>query len=249
MIISYRRRFLFIHIEKAAGTSVKKALGPYAHRPLFHHRVFRKLGLHGLYPHYKMRMWTEHLGAAAVKHELPAWEWDRLFRFTFVRNPWDLELSRYFFYRAMKNWSPEDPRAIATNRAGSFRAYLDWRQEQRIKRQVDYIFDEGGAPLLHFVGRVETIDGDFETVTKKIGIDARLPHVNQFNTTAYRKSTDYRDHYDDESAAIVERLVRKDIAVLGYAFDNRGLAPVRLGRIAAEAAPAQAGAIPRVATA
>jgi len=234
VIISYRQRFLFIHIEKAAGTSVKKALRPYAHRPQFHHRVFRKAGLHGLYPHYKMRIWTDHLSASAVKRELPEREWKRLFKFTFVRNPWDLEVSRYFFYMNLKKWHPDDPRTIAANRAGSFRAYLDWRREQPIKRQVDYIFDEWGAPLLDFVGRVETIDDDFRLVAGRIGIAARLSHENTFNTKAFRKSTDFRDYYDDESAGIVERLARKDIEVLGYNFDNRELAPVKLARLVVE---------------
>jgi hypothetical protein len=238
VIISYRHRFLFIHIEKAAGTSVKKALRPFAHRPQFHHRVFRKVGLHGLYPHYKMRIWTDHLSAAAVKRALPAWEWERLFKFTFVRNPWDLEVSRYFFYVNLKKFYPDDPRTLAANRAGSFRAYLDWRQEQPIKRQVDYIFDEWGAPLLDFVGRVETIAEDFRQATGRIGIRARLSHENRFNTSAFRKSTDFRDYYDDESAAIVERLSRKDVEVLGYDFDNRGLQPVKLARLKVEAGKA-----------
>ena len=138
----------------------------------------------------------------------------------------------------LKKWYPEDPRTIAANRAGSFRAYPDWRREQPIQRQVDYIFDKSGAPPLDFVGRVETIGNDFGFVTEKIGISVGLPHENSFNTAAFRKSTDYRDYYDDESAAIVERLVRKDSEVLGYAFDNSGLEPVRLEKIAAEPAGA-----------
>ena len=47
MLISYSHRFIFVHIYKVAGSSVRRALGEYAHDPnrLLANRLLRRLGM------------------------------------------------------------------------------------------------------------------------------------------------------------------------------------------------------------
>jgi hypothetical protein len=223
MLISYKYRFLFIHIEKAAGSSVKKALKSYSYSPNLIYKYLRKIGLNSIYPKNKLMISDQHIGAYEVKKEIPQDVWDRLFKFTFTRNPWSLELSRYFFYINLKEWDPEDPRTIAANSAGSFEAYLDWRKDQPYKKQINYILDDKGKSLINFVGRVETIADDFKYVINTIGVEAELTHENTFNLKEFRSSLDYKDYYTPRTRALVEELCREDITLLDYNFENKHL--------------------------
>lgn len=67
-------RYVFIHINKTAGSSIEQAL--------------------------ELRF--EHKTAIEKRSELGSRRWDRPFKFCFVRNPWDRVLSHYS-YRVKTN--------------------------------------------------------------------------------------------------------------------------------------------------
>jgi hypothetical protein len=56
------------------------------------------------------------------------------------------------------------------------------------------------------------LDEDFQSICRKVGISAALPHVNK------TKRTGYRDYYDPETRDLTARLYAKDIERFGYAF-------------------------------
>ncbi len=71
-MISHKHKFIFVHINKTGGTSIRKALFPDSPRENIH-RVIR----------YYKKLYPK--------------QFDEYFKFTFVRNPWDKVVSQYEF--------------------------------------------------------------------------------------------------------------------------------------------------------
>jgi Sulfotransferase family len=181
--------FVFIHINKTGGSSIEHALG------------------------LRVRHWT----ALELRQRLGARHWERKFRFAFVRNPWD-KVASHYRYRVRSNRGGLGDNPIPFNewvsRAYEQRdpAYFDsprWFMEQ-----VDWISDGDDHSLVSFVGRFENLEEDFAHVCAAIGRPSlRLPHLNPSGLT------DFRRHYDDDTAAIVARRFARDIDRFGYTFD------------------------------
>ena len=66
---------------------------------------------------------------------------------------------------------------------------------------------------LDFIGRFETLENDFESICKYLGIEKRLP---QLNVSKNRKK--YVDYYDSESLELVSDMYKDDIALFNYNF-------------------------------
>src|SRR5690348_4368952 len=90
MVLSDSRKFLFIHIPKAAGTSIRRTLEPYA---ITDHLAYSR-GIDDYVA--KKRQFPPHLtyanAAKVLKVDLGAY-----FTFAFVRNPWDRYVSMFQF--------------------------------------------------------------------------------------------------------------------------------------------------------
>ena len=185
---------IFIHIPKAAGTSVTNALfGPVSrHVPYFE------------YERGNPRKFAEY------------------FKFTFVRNPWDRLLSAYIFLK--KGGLNEMDRAWADENLGRFETFeqfvLEWVTEENIwswvhfKPQHHFICDKQGRCMMDFVGRMETLAADFGVVRAKLGIEAQLSVLNR------TRNEGYASHYTPQTREIVAQVYKKDIEMFNYSFTN-----------------------------
>ena len=142
--------------------------------------------------------------------------WSELFSFAVVRNPWDRAVSHYFH-------------RIKTNQTGMGVApppFRDWLRltigEQDpvyfddpkfFGSQSGWLVDESGRVAVDFVCRMETLDDDFETVCRQIGVATSLPHLNRATS---RKP--YRDMYDRASKELVSQRFARDIELFGYSY-------------------------------
>lgn len=200
MLISDRKRFIFIHVYKTGGKSVRAALQPYRDRPTFFQRALQKVGLITHPTHASaqdVRSWHPH-------------RWDEYFTFAFVRNPWAWQVSLYHFMQQQESHYQHETVA----RIDSFADYLDWRVDGRVRLQQKYICDEDGTLMVDFVGRVERMSEDFQEICSRVGVDASLPHKNK---SSHR---DYRDYYDTQTRALVGEHFAGDIERFGYDFDG-----------------------------
>lgn len=215
MLLSVSHRFIFIHVNKAAGSSMKRALEQFGHHPS--QKPLNKLmsKLH-LARDYRKRFYPVHTYASQLQRELPADIYNDFFKFAFVRNPWDWLVSTYIYLRHTPTHR-HHRRVLAMK---SFAEYAQYEIAHGDRSQAAFICENKDV-IVDFVGRFETLDDDFETVCQQMGIDVALPHTNQ---TRHR---DYREHYDDKLAEIVGEHWRQDVSLFGYEFDGLGLDPKR----------------------
>lgn len=216
MMISYSRRFAFVHLPKTGGCSVKVALQPFADDPLAHapNRWLDRCGIHVNYfaPWWHKRFRT-HTPAAILHRELPYDVLADLFTFAFVRNPWDLLVSSYHFLTR----SHRHRRGRVARRLGSFDRYVAYEASRGKLVQSRMLTSRHGRLLVDFVGRFETLEADFATVCRHLRLAARLPHVNA------GVHGDYRVHYTPALAARVAEAFGPDIERFGYSFDTPAL--------------------------
>ena len=208
MPISREQKFIFVHVSKTGGTSIKRALSEAG--------ALREDRAHlwGRIPsteeaRYEGRWW-QHLPAWQIRQMVSPEEWQTFFRFAFVRNPWDRAVSDYFYARKA---SREIPSSEHYGRIYPD-SFLEWFKDRTPLIQSEFICDPSTAQILvDFVGRFENLARDFQTVCDRIGLsDVLLPHKN---STRHRP---YREYYDDEARAKVERVCAADTRNFGYTF-------------------------------
>jgi len=213
MLLSYSSGFIFIHIEKAAGSSIQDALRPLAgQHPNSHlRRRLTWLGpLNRVGGLYRALQFPEHVTAREVKRCLPASVYDSLFKFAFVRNPWDRLVSRYAHLLRSK----DRRRHQFISRLEKFEDFLKWEIQRGSAFQHSYVADEHGNQIVDFVGRYERLQEDFAKVCARLKIQAALPHAN------ISDHRDYRTYYTPETRDFVAKQFRRDIEMFGYNFDG-----------------------------
>ena len=216
MLLSHQKKFLFIHIAKTGGTSVRSALQKYRWRDPYYAPIWLASKLSSMANHELAIKLPRHAKAIAAKEMLPHEFYDSLFKFAFVRNPWDLQVSSYHHIQR------ERPNLMKPNE--SFAEFLqrkldperEWQYhiDTSITPQSNYLVDLNGELIVDFIGHYETLQQDFDHCCKVIGIPRiELPHK--------RKAGDrlaYREYYTQETQALVEKVFARDIELLGYHF-------------------------------
>lgn len=183
------RNYIFIHINKTAGTSVINVIG----------KPFRK-----------------HLTAKDVINVIGQKKWDEAYKFTVIRNPWDKVVSHYkhnikvnssnmaIEEISFKDWvcctygEPKDQRYYA--RPQMFFPQVEWLKNFQEKIDIDKII------------RFENLNEGINEVFETLSIDSKLPHLNR------TPQTTYRDFYDDESRQIVTDWFQEDIHKFSYTY-------------------------------
>lgn len=181
--------FVFLHINKTAGTSVLRALGI----PVKQHRTAREV--------------IDRIGRE---------KWQSAWKFAFVRNPWDRAVSLYEYRRgkdrtgiassglSFTRWVDrvftEDPDPRYNNNPRSFQSQCDWLKDER------------GDIAIDFIGRFENLASDFSRVAERIAPGASLQHLNASRRGSYTR------YYDPQSRQAVARWFAEDIERFGYDF-------------------------------
>ena len=219
---------LFVHVPKTAGQSVEQFFMDRLGLDWDRDRAEVMLG-----DNPDRDRGTEklaHLSAAEYVADgfVSADEFARLFKFSFVRNPYERIVSEYLYRNYFAHRSFRDFVLHKLPQPG-------WGDDYRhVMPQYDMLHDGEGRLLVDFVGRFENLRQDFAEVCARLGItDAELPHRNPSNKrsrTLKRRVRNfvfrngegdkrrYTEFYDDETREAVSRLYRKDLAAFGYDF-------------------------------
>ncbi len=188
MIISFDKSFLFVHVPKTAGTSIRHVLTHYAHRPekLWTNRLLNAVGIPinyclGSYPHYRFRIHDPICRAIQV---YPRDVIEPLFKFAFVRNPWDLLVS----YRNFIRGNPAHKRHRRIVKL-TFAEYLQFAIAKGVGRQLPLLTDAQGNLQLDYVGRFETLQQDFLWIAQRLHFREGCPTQIAVPDTTIVKST------------------------------------------------------------
>lgn len=172
-MIGYQHKFIFIHIPKTGGKSVRKALRPFtlSKSQRLNQYLAARLGNKDV---YGIDVGGSHGTARTMLDELGPDIWQSFFTFGFVRNPWDIVVSEFYFTRKRPKSKYYD---LVTH--GSLEGFVELRHAEGDRQQVTYLMDESGNQLVDFVGKVENYPADFATVCANLGVKATLPHKNR----------------------------------------------------------------------
>jgi hypothetical protein len=210
-MILHDSRLIFVHLRRTAGNSVEIALGGIelfdaAGRPT----TCWQDELHRGQTAFKRdhRGHALHATAAEIRRQHPR-EFETFFKFSIVRNPWAQMASLY------GRLYPTDASACG------FRRWLHrFRRPAGTVPEASLFEPRGGACLVDFIGRYETLQADFDTACDRAGIPRRtLPRTNAAG------GRDPFTIYDDASAELVGRLFAADVERFGYAFPAAPPAP------------------------
>ena len=228
MIVSHAHRFIFLKTKKTAGTSTELALSAFCGPddiipPLRKHEGLRRGdGPRNWQRTGPIRIWRQlvdvkllgkrpdridyhpHMSARDLRAALGRARWNAYFKFVVERNPWDRQVSYWQFSRTKMNAPDMSLRdSLAVPRA-------------RLKNPKYYMID--GELVVDHVIRYEHLDADLARVMSHLGLGEALdlPRANG----AFRKSGDYRVHFDDDTRNWVAEAYRTEIELFGYRFED-----------------------------
>jgi len=216
MLLSLRYRFLFVHIAKTGGTSIRAALNRYRRRDPYYLPQAVCSRISHLTGHRIGCKFPRHAKIIAAREMLPRELFEQLFKFAFVRNPWDLQVSSFHHIRR------ERPHLMAGH--DDFETFLRYKFDPNrpyqfhidtsIEPQSDYLVDLHGRVAVDFIGRYENFAADFGEACRRIGI-APPPLTHRRRA---KNRGEYRRYYSDATAELVAGRFRQDIDRFDYSF-------------------------------
>lgn len=189
----YNEKFkcIFIHVSKTGGSS-------------FYESVFKTK--------------RAHLDLKYFQAHDPV-RFKEYFKFAFVRDPYSRLVSSYFYTTQVKDhnsvWVSRNLRAVNNFEEfvlklsdGKFRNLV--LQHNNFRNQHLFIEDLNGNCGLDFIGRFENLKEDYAWISNKLNITNPLIHKN---VSAHGQ---YKQYYNKQTLAIVNKVYWKDFEVFGY---------------------------------
>jgi hypothetical protein len=189
-----KNRFLFIHIPKTAGTSILDALSiNFRHHSDY--KVFKSANT-------------------------PLF--NKAYKFCFVRNPYDRLFSVYSYL--LRGGSGHTDKALThylQSNSTSFETFVEnvldhnlMQTHPLFKPQFAYVCDFKSKIMVDFVGRFESLPQDIKVISKAIGQNIELPHLNS------NKKDAFCSVYNEGIAKKVYSLYQKDFELFDYSVDS-----------------------------
>ena len=210
-LVSETNNFIFIHIYKCGGNSVRRMLGtPNIGQPDVNE--LSAYEVHGV-----------HANIADVKRHFDQKGMEQFyndaFKFTTIRNPFSMLVSLYKYIRNSKIHPYHD---AMMNK--NFSMFLHWYVYEAMfierpyganKYQFLHQFLEiAGTGQMDYIMRLEAITEDIKYACMRIGIPPKeMPIIN-----VSKSKKPYRDFYSTENKQFVEEHFAKDLEQFNYQF-------------------------------
>jgi len=210
MLISDSHKFIFVHIRKSAGSSIRDTLSPISNPPVKDTMSKLRSRILKVESNYQKFSFREHSPISQVKNIMPESLYDSYFKFAFVRNPFTRLVSEYEFIRRRSNHG----RYKKVSKM-SFYQYITYQSKRFDAHQINMLTDKEGNLQMNFIGRFENLHQDWNFVCNKLEItNAELSHRKKAS------KVNYKDYYNGENIDLVNRLWKKDLEIFGYKYEN-----------------------------
>jgi hypothetical protein len=212
MLVSTSHNFVFIHIAKNGGTSLRKLLTGCS------------------LPGRPRTAWTNFLASLPVRqrpeniayppHQNARWArrklgpafYDNAFSFAFVRNPYDRAVSRYEFIRQ----TPGHHQHKRFQKMGFAGFVKDEKMRNLFKprTQLSEVSDRAGRIIVTNIYRIEAFEDGVRDICARLEIAP--PDVALRQNTSQRSA--YRDYFTPEIKKDFDKIYRCDVDAFGYRF-------------------------------
>lgn len=184
------RGFVFIHINKTGGSSIRTALGISGY---------------------------QHVRAAEVAAWLGERRWSRLETFSTIRNPWDRLVSMYHWRVSTNQTGLADspiPFADWLDLCLRKRDPFYVKNPLMLAPQTYWLCDDTGRLLVDRLLRFERLAADFAEFCSVIRFDGlELPHLKK------TERRHYSVYFSECDAELVGQVYKSDIDAFGYTFE------------------------------
>mgnify|MGYP003649909549 CR=1 FL=1 len=219
-LINYKKNnFIFFHLYKCGGNSLRTVLNER------YPDSVEWGGVHGLPADVKTHYINEN------KLEV----FNKSFKFTIIRNPFDFLVSTYFYG---KSYPAHFMHYTIHNENMSMLEFIPYYMRVRshnfgldgftadkplgankVVTFNDWLHDSNGEPIMDFIGKIENINIDTNIILEHInknnaGAKIRVPIVN----VNPNKQKDYRQYYNPESRKLVEKHFAWELENFKYKF-------------------------------
>jgi len=214
-------RYLFVHIPKNAGVSMRAA-PQLRWKMVGVHKTFLRDRDYLLALRRAMGEAGQHHGIAHARlRDIKPWLVRRLQPVAILRNPWARVVSRFRFAKLVA----EQGSRFAGVTTDSFEAFLDTRHEDgnrpffwhRAARgwypQVDYVTDETGRICADLLRQENLTD-------ESTAYFALSTPIRPRNVTRKGESVDWTSYYTPQTLQIVADWYARDIETFGFDFDT-----------------------------
>lgn len=188
MLFNRKYGFIYIHLSKTGGTSVRKALESKSGTQSFTSRD------------------KKHMTAQEIRNHLGADVYSSMTSFAYVRNPWDLEVSKYHYVFQNENHYLHN----AFKKLGSFDNYIIWRCRHIPFQQVDMVSDDSGKIIVDHIYKFENLNESFSHIMSNLNLELSLPDLNSSN------HRNYKSYYNENTKRLAENAFKKDIDLFEY---------------------------------
>ncbi len=203
-MLSLKHNFLFVHIPKTAGNAIQTVLHGYSEDEIVKTQPWQD-GVERFQVRSRSYELEKHSPLKDYRRELGDELFQRLFKFTCVRNPWDRAISFFFSpHRGDVRWDRKKFKKFLKELepTGNYLALNRGAQNTPVFENVDYVM------------RYETLQDDFRAVCDRIGIPPTdLPVRNKSSRDHYAR------YYDDYLIEFVRSRFREEIEYFGYEFE------------------------------
>jgi chondroitin 4-sulfotransferase 11 len=181
-VISHKHKYIFIHIPKTAGTSIKKYLSSFRSKEDYQspEDPLENFG-HNKLSYYEFKYKNI----------------EDFYKFCFIRNPYDRMVSLYKYTKKWLKFNYSFLKFCQSIKIGKkYTNNIIW--EDHYEPQSNYI-----SSKINFIGRTETINDDFKKICKDINVPyKKLPQLNDSNKESI--------YICKECSQIIENLYESD---------------------------------------
>ena len=196
MVVCYKKKCIFIHIPKTAGTSIEQFLKDNGKNSIDYHGVRDGRSMH-------------HYTAIDFKRELP-WHFNDYYKFSIVRNPYDRLLSEYY-------WTPIPNVGYKSGKTkAEFLNYVSHIVKNNLFFQNIYndhfipqfMFVYDKKLLVDHIFKFENMNLIVDFLKKKLEIENDLPILN--------KSKIKKEYWNNKQKERIYKIYKNDFILFNY---------------------------------